>query len=224
MLDRIVEVNPVVGTKRPRVHRPTHSTWTGAQARTFLNHVAGAHFEALWTLALATGMRRGELCALRWADVDLEAGVIHVERSVTVQATTRVYSTPKNHERRGVTIDPRTAAALRAWRKTQTAERLAWGAAYDGSDPVVFTWENGTPVPPDYVSKAFVQAQAGADLVRLKLHEACHKRATIPLRDSIPVHVVARRLGHVIPRSLSMSTPTWSPTTIGVRSTSSPAP
>ncbi|MBO1767050.1 site-specific integrase [Allobranchiibius sp. GilTou38] len=196
MLDRIIEVNPVVGTKRPRVHKPKHSTWTGAEAHTFLEHVAGARFEALWTLALATGMRRGELCALRWSDVDLEAGVIHVERSVTVQATTRIYSTPKNHERRDVTIDARTVAGLRAWRKTQTSERLAWGAAYDGSDPVAFTWENGTPVPPDYVSKAFIAAQAGAELGRLKLHEARHTHATILLRDGTPVHIVAKRLGH----------------------------
>ena len=70
------------------------------------------------------------------------------------------------------------------------------GQAPIDADPVVFTWENGTPVPPDYVSKAFIAAQAGAGLGRLKLHEARHTHATILLRDGTPVHIVAKRLGH----------------------------
>jgi hypothetical protein len=48
--------------------------------------------------------------------------------------------TPKNHERRDVTIDGRTAATLQAWRKAQAAERLAWGGAYRDTEGVVFTW------------------------------------------------------------------------------------
>lgn len=196
VLDRVIEVNPVIGTKRPRVNKPKHTTWTGAQAATFLTAIEGQRFAALWTLALATGMRRGELCALRWEDVDLEAGVVHVERSVTVQTGERMYGTPKNHERRDVTIDPRTVADLRAWRKAQAAERLQWGAAYDTTEDLVFTWENGAAVSPDYVSKVFVTSQAGMGLPRLKLHEARHTHATLLLRDGVPVHIVAKRLGH----------------------------
>ncbi|MBD2760110.1 tyrosine-type recombinase/integrase [Yimella sp. cx-573] len=196
VLDRVIEVNPVIGTKRPRVTKPKHSTWTGTQVGTFLTATTNTRFAALWTLALATGMRRGELCALRWEDVDLDAGLIHVERSVTVQASERIYTTPKNHERRDVTLDPRTTAELKAWRKTQAAERLQWGAAYDTTEDLVFTWENGSPASPDYVSKAFVTAQAETKLPRLKLHEARHTHATLLLREGVPVHIVAKRLGH----------------------------
>lgn len=198
VLDRIIDVNPVVGTKRPRVLKPKHSTWTGAQVAAYLQHptVKDHRFNALWTLFLATGMRRGEVCALRWQDVDLDAGVVHVDRAVTYLERERVYTTPKNHERRDVTIDPRTVAALRAWRKEQAAERLKWGQAYTDIEGVVFTWENGAPITPDYVSKAFVDLQAGQGLPRLKLHEARHTHATVLLRDGVPVHVVAKRLGH----------------------------
>lgn len=196
MLDRIIEVNPVVGTKRPRVHKPKHQTWTGAQVSKFLGYVADDRVAVLWVLALATGMRRGELCALRWSDVDLDAGVLHVEQSVTVQKSGRTYASPKNHERRDVSIDPRTASVVRTWRKSQAAERLAWGAAYRNADDLVFTWEDGRPVAPDWVSRAFVDAQQGSGLPRLKLHEARHTHATLLLRESVPVHVVAKRLGH----------------------------
>jgi integrase len=200
VLDRLVEVNPVVGTKRPRVVKPKHCTWTGAQLRTFLDGLDETdRWATLWTLAAATGARRAELLALRWADVDLEAGVVHVERSVTQVRQQRLYASPKNHERRDVTIDPRTVAALRGWRKQQMAERLAWGAAYQGAEDLIFTWEDGRPVLPDYITKAFGRLTAGLKVPRLKLHELRHSHATVLLRDGVPVHVVAKRLGHKDP-------------------------
>ena len=138
VLDRVVEVNPVIGTKRPKVVKPKHSTWTGVQLRAFLDSLDDAdRWAPLSLLAAATGMRRGELMALRWNDVDLDGGVIHVDRSVTQVAQERIYVTPKNHERRDVTIDPRTVATLRGWRKAQLAERLAWGVEYTGTEDLL---------------------------------------------------------------------------------------
>jgi integrase len=200
VLDRLVEVNPVVGTKRPRVVKPKHCTWTGSQLRTFLDGLNDTdRWAPLWVLAAATGARRGELLALRWAHVDLEAGVVHVERSVIQVRQQQVYATPKNHERRDVTIDSRTVAALRGLRKRQLAERLDWGAAYRGVEDLVFTWEDGRPVLPDFVTKAFGRLTAGLDVPRLKLHELRHSHASLLLQDGVPVHVVAKRLGHKDP-------------------------
>ena len=118
-------------------------------------------------------MRRGELLALRWSEVDLEKGVIAVERSVTQIRQERVYVTPKNHERRAVSIDPRTVDTLRAWRKVQVAERLTWGAAYRGAEDLVFTWDDGRPVLPDYATKTFgtMTGIGSQRLPRLVLHE-----------------------------------------------------
>lgn len=196
VIDRIVEVNPVVGTKRPKTVKPHHTVWSSAELRRFLTATEGQPFSALWVLAAGTGMRRGELLALRWSQVDLEAGVVVVERSVTSINNELHYVTTKNHERREVPIDSRTTAQLRTWRKTQTAERLAWGAAYKDSEGLVFTWENGAPVSGDYVTKQFVRAQRLADVPRITLHEVRHTHASILLREGVPVHVVSARLGH----------------------------
>lgn len=196
VIDRIVEVNPVVGTKRPKTVKPHHTVWSSAELRRFLTATEGKPFSALWVLAAGTGMRRGELLALRWSQVDLEAGVVVVERSVTSINRELHYVTTKNHERREVPIDSRTTAQLRAWRKRQTAERLAWGAAYKDSEGLVFTWENGAPVSGDYVTKQFVRAQRLADVPRITLHEVRHTHASILLREGVPVHVVSARLGH----------------------------
>lgn len=200
VIDRVLEVNPVVGTKRPKVTKPKHATWTGAQLRTFLDGLEETErWGPLWMLAAATGMRRGEVLALRWEDVDLDKALVHVERSVTQVQQQRLYVTPKNHERRDVAIDGRTCAVLRSWRKAQMAERLEWGPAYRNDDDLVFTWEDGRPVLPDYVTKAFSTRLASLDLPRLKLHELRHTHATLLLREGVPVHVVAKRLGHKDP-------------------------
>lgn len=200
VVNRLVEVNPVVGSKLPkRDGKPQHTTWTGAQLKTFLDAVAEERLFPLWQLAAATGMRRGELMALRWEHVDLEAGMVSVERSATQLSGKRVTTTPKNHERRRVAIDTHTVAVLRSWRKQQAAERLAWGQAYQDTEGLVFTQENGTPVLPDYVTKAFGRAQKGIEGPRLVLHELRHTHATLLLRDRVPMHIVAKRLGHKDP-------------------------
>lgn len=199
VLERIIPVNPVTGTKRPKVTKPKHQTWTGDQLRTYLDQAPAHRFGAMYAVAAATGMRRGELCGLRWVDVDLDAGVVRVEQSVTQISRDRILGTPKNHERRTVGIDPTTVATLRALRLEQTKARLAWGAGWEGVGGFVFGWENGAPVLPDYVSKDFVTTQAGTDLPRLKLHELRHTHATLLLREGVPVHVVAKRLGHKDP-------------------------
>jgi len=200
LLDRLIEVNPVIGTKRPRVGKPGHATWTGGQLQAYLSHVGETtRWSPLWTLGAATGMRRGELMALRWEDVDLDACMVHVEHSVTYQGRKRTTATPKNHDRRDVAIDPRTVTALRAWRTRQAGERLAWGMAYRDVEGLLFTWEDGTPVHPDYASKTFIKSQKGSEVPRLTLHELRHSHATILLRAGVPVHVVAKRLGHKDP-------------------------
>jgi integrase len=91
----------------------------------------------------------------------------------------------------------RTVDTLKAWRKVQVAERLTWGAAYRGAEDLVFTWDDGRPVLPDYVTKAFgTMTERLEGLPRLVLHELRHTHATVLLRDGVPVHIVAKRLGH----------------------------
>jgi integrase len=200
VVDRLLEVNPVLGSKAPKKDgKPAHVTWTGEQAQAFLEATGGARLAPLWQLALATGMRRGELMALTWQRVDLEAGIVSVEQSTAQLGRQLVTTTPKNHERRKVQIDARTVAALRTWRKVQAEERLAWGAAYEDAGGILFTQENGSRLSPNAVSKAFLRAQAGLGLPRISLHSTRHSHATILLRDGVPVHIVAKRLGHKDP-------------------------
>jgi integrase len=71
--------------------------------------------------------------------------------------------------------------------------------AYIDTAGLVFTWENGTPMLPDHVTKAFGKAPAGVELSRLVVHGLRHSHARMLLRDRVPVHIVAKRLGHKDP-------------------------
>ncbi|MGD7707258.1 tyrosine-type recombinase/integrase [Microlunatus sp. Y2014] len=196
VVERVVEVNPVTGSKSPRKQgKPKHVTWTGTQQRTFIEAATESRWWIVWALALATGMRRGELCGLEWSHIDLDAATLSVERSATQIGTEIVTTDTKNHENRPVALDPYTVTALRAWRKQQAAERLQWGPAYTVSD-LVFTWESGARVRPHYLTTQFVADQDGRGLPRMTLHGARHSHATTLLREGVPVHIVSKRLGH----------------------------
>lgn len=210
VVNRIVQVNPVIGSKMPkRDGKPKHTTWTGAQLRAWLEHdlVQADRWVSLWELAAATGVRRGEIAGLRWEHVDLEAGTVGVEYSTTQLGQERVTTTPKNHERRTVAIDTHAVAVLKAWRTKQAAERLQQGPAWVDADGLVFTWENGAPILPDYITKTFGRLQklvAAADVDAtsaplITFHELRHTHATMLLRAGVPVHIVAKRLGHKDP-------------------------
>ncbi|ABL81476.1 MULTISPECIES: tyrosine-type recombinase/integrase [unclassified Nocardioides] len=221
VVERIIQVNPVDGSKMAkRDGKPKHTTWTAAQVASFLTATTSDRWHPMWAVFASTGMRRGEVAGLRWSDshgpiVDLDGGTIRVEVSTTQLDNRRVTTTPKNHERRTIAIDPDLVTVLRTWKATQAAERLAFGPGYADAEGIVFTWEDGRPVMPDYISKTFLTAQTklkelaagpGDDapativpLPRLVLHGLRHTHATILLRSGVPVHVVARRLGHKDP-------------------------
>jgi integrase len=206
VVNRLIEVNPVIGSKAQRKSgKPKHVTWTADQVRAFLDATSDSRSAPLWQLALATGMRRGELMALTWECVKLEEYTVTVERSTAQVGKELVTTTPKSDESRDVQIDARTVAALRTWRKVQAEERLAWGPAYQDTEGIVFTREDGSRLSPNAVSKAFLRAQAGLRLPRLTFHDMRHTHITILLRGDrgkgieprpVPVHIVAKRAGH----------------------------
>jgi integrase len=180
----------------PRPRRAEMRTWTAGELRAFLDHVAGDRLGALWMLAASTGMRRGELAGLRWADVDLERGRVAIRQTLVLAGRQVVRSEPKtNRGRRSVALDPRTVAQLRAWRAAQAAERLAWGAGWTSSG-LVFTRDDGTPLHPEWLSDAFEWRVRTAGLPPIRLHDLRHTHASLGLAAGVPVKVMSERLGH----------------------------
>lgn len=181
----------------PRVTRAEIHPLTGEQLRALLAACRGHRLEALYTLALATGMRRGELCALRWADVDLDAGAIHVRRTVAWIDGRWVYGEPKSAKgRRRILLAAPAVEALRAHRARQLAERLALGPAWAEGD-LVFASEVGTPLSKTTVVYRGLRpllTRAGLPLIRF--HDLRHTCATLLLGARVNPKVVSELLGH----------------------------
>lgn len=150
----------------------------------------------MWRLLVVTGCRRGEAVGVLWSDIDLDAGVWTVTRSISVDSAGRRFeTTPKNGRKRIVRLDAGTVAALRAHRAAQAAEKLAWGAAYEDQE-YVFCHENGAPLHPNPITRRFVLLTERARLPRIRLHDVRHTAVTTMLRAGIDVKVVSERVGH----------------------------
>lgn len=191
----------------PTPRRTQVQALTAAQSLTVMETAAtqpADRFEALYVLALTTGMRQGEMLALHWGDVDLEAGVLQVRgtlhRVPGVSVTAKsglVISDPKtSRSRRPVRLSELAVLALRKHRARQNAERLALGQAWDDRD-LVFTNGIGRPVEARNLirtSYAPLLKRAGVPIV--KFHALRHSAATLLLSQGIHPRIVADLLGH----------------------------
>ncbi|HKT00406.1 MAG TPA: tyrosine-type recombinase/integrase, partial [Rugosimonospora sp.] len=126
-----------------------------------------------------SGLRRGELAGLRWADVDLKTGRIVVcTQRTTVGYQVREKSTKTEAgDERIVHLDDGTLNVLTTWRAQQATERETWGAAYHDSD-YVFTREDGRPYHPEYLSRVYKRLATRAGMRTTKLHGMRHFRAS----------------------------------------------
>jgi len=158
---------------------------TAAELRAFLAAVQGDRLYALWLLGASTGMRRGELLGLQWPDVDLGRARVAVRRSLVTVGHEVVVGEPKTAKgRRSVALDPATVAGLKAWRRHQAAERLAWGPAWTDSG-LVFTREDGRPLHPREVTRAFSRHVLGTGVPIIRLHDLRHTHATLALAAGV---------------------------------------
>jgi integrase len=170
--------------------------WTPEQTGRFLDYAARHRLSPLYELTAATGVRRGEACGLAWPDLDLEAAVMQVGSERVQVGWEVVEDDPKSEAgNRAIPLDRETVAALRAHRKRQMADRLAWGEAWVDSD-LVFTREDGAPLHPDYVTDTFERLAFAAGLPPIGFHGLRHGHASYALAAKVDVKIVQERLGH----------------------------
>jgi integrase len=204
-----IPANPVAAVDPPaRDDSVERIAWTADEVRRFLEVASGDRLGAVWRLALATGLRRGELVGLQWTDLDLDAGTVRVARQVLVRVRTdggpRLYvrETTKSRRRRVVRFDPATATALRRWKADQAEERLAFGAAYRKAGglhieaPWMVTEPDGFVVHPDTLLRRWKALVKTARVTPITLHGARHSYAELALGAGVRLDVVSRQLGH----------------------------
>jgi integrase len=159
-----------------------------------------ARLAPLLMLAALTGMRRGELCALRWSDVDLEHGVVEVARSLVVIPGGVAEKTTKTDRSRRVALDP-VAVALLQQHKARVEQSIEEAHGRLAEDAFVFSpfVEGTTPFRPDNVTSFFIRVRNEVEAPTVRLHDLRHFTATQLIGAGVDVRTVAGRLGHSDP-------------------------
>ncbi len=170
---------------------------TVGEARTLLGAVGGEPLEAAWVAMLLLGLRPGECFALRWGDIDLGAGTLHVRQAIKRGAGNAFsFGEPKTpRSRRTLDMPDLLIDALKTRMKAQSADRLAAGLAWTDLD-LVFSTAVGTMVDPANSRRAFRRVTEAAGLGRWHPHEARHSAVSILSATGVPLEVVADVVGH----------------------------
>jgi integrase len=192
-----VAANPARGARLPELpRRQVKAPPTDVVVR--LLAAADDLQATIWLrLALATGARRGEVLALRWPAVDLDAGTVTYAASMNEDRTVKV---TKTNRERTITLDPGTVAALRSWRALQVSRALELGVKASRSCYVLSNALDGSiPWRPDGASQRFRRLRARAGVGDVRLHDLRHANATLMLRNGVDPMTAAYRLGHSRP-------------------------
>lgn len=203
---RLLVRNPARGLEVPRGtgRRSGPTVLTAGEARALIAAARARPqpWPAICELALASGARQGELLALRWSDIDLQAATIRITRTRHGPSHAPVYLDPKTAAgRRTVSLTPETAAALRTYRAEQATWRLTYGPDWHPhAGGLAFTDQEGAPLTAWWLRRRLQRSLRDARLpATVRFHDLRHTHATLLLEAGQHAKLVAHRLGHSSP-------------------------
>jgi integrase len=192
---QLIPTNPADATKRPKQVAEEIKPLTADEAKALLVAAEGDPHEALYILALTTGAHIGELLALRWADLDLGAGILRIERTRSAAKEGPRFTSPKGGRSRTVYLTP-AAESLKRHRTRQNAERLA-ALLWEDVDLIFPNRTGGVMHPSTVTDDRFKPLLDRAGLPRsTRFHDLRHTCATVLLSRGVDVVSVQRLLGH----------------------------
>jgi len=193
----LVNRNAADGAMPPKARRSEMQTWDKNETNRFLEAAKGTIYYPLFYTALFTGMRRSELLALRWQDIDLIFGQVSVSRGMHhLRDGTYVFTEPKSTKsRRTIALPPSAILALSEHRTAKEAEALLTGKPLTDTD-LVFSVAGVKPLRPNSVSRAWKNLAARAGVKVIRFHDARHTHASLMLKQGIHPKIVQERLGH----------------------------
>ena len=172
--------NPMRAVSPPKKRQREAKFYTPEQLGTLLDKAVGTRIELPVYICAYLGLRRGELCGLRWSDVDLE------HKTITIENTRTLY------------LPDTLCDMLKAAKEHQQACRAEYKNVYDDNDYVV-VMEDGRPFRPNYLSELFGKFLADNDLPKIVLHELRHTFASLSNQAGIPAYNISKALGHSTP-------------------------
>jgi integrase len=170
---------------------------TAPQIEEALAKLDGHPLLPIASLALATGLRRGELLGLQWGDVNLDAAALRVERSVEeTRSGLRLKSPKTKRGRRNISLPAEAVSMLRAYKLKQLELRFALGMGNISEQTLIFSTVDGNLLSPDNLSRDWRRVSAARKLPRVCFHALRHTHASVLIRAGVDILTISRRLGH----------------------------
>lgn len=191
--------NPMRAVSPPKKRQREAKFYTPEQLGILLDKAVGTRLELPVFICAYLGLRRGELCGLRWSDVDLEHKTITIENTRTQAGKKEIEKGTKTASSTRTLYLPDTLCdMLKAAQENQQVYRAEYKNAYDDNDYVV-VMEDGRPFRPNYLSELFGKFLADNDLPKIVLHELRHTFASLSNQAGIPAYNIGKALGHSTP-------------------------
>ena len=206
----LINENPCSRAEHPKVEEIDIRVLTEEEIPTLLDVLSDAppQYSVITQLALLLGARRGEICALRWSDIDFEKGTLSIKRTVqSIPGIGLVFNTPKTRRgKRCLRIGADCVELLQEYRRYQKVERFRIGSVWvrkvtleNGKvvdNDMLFTKWNGEPMDPDIISSWFPKFLEAHDLPSIHFHSLRHSNVSILIAAHVPITTVSGRLGH----------------------------
>ena len=147
---------------------------------------------------VGSGLRQGELFALKWDDVDLKNNKLTVKRNMQYSSEGLIFDTPKTDKFRVVSLDEKTMKVIREWHKWQNSYKVKMVGIYNNDKQLIFTNSFGKPVDvSNYINGHWAKLKKAAGLPEnFRWYDLRHTHATLLLLSGVPIKVVSERLGH----------------------------
>ena len=206
--DGLIPRNATEAVKAPQVRREEMRPLSGDQVKVLLEVARGDRLEALYVLAIHTGLRQSELLGLKWEDVDLESGTLRVRRTLVTAKGGPVLTAPKTKgSRRSVKLTQGAVEALRSHLKHQLQEIDRAGSLWR-ENGLMFASESGEPLDRRYLTSCRYKALLKrAELPMIRFHDLRHTCATLLLSKNVNPKIVSEMLGHA---SIAITLDTYS--------------
>jgi len=196
VMNGLVSHNASDHTEPPSPENKEMRPMTISQMNTFLAALKGSPYYELYYTLLFTGLRRSEILALRWQDIDLEGGRLTVNRVMHHVNREYLFREPKTEKSKAtITLTPSTVDLLEDYKQRRAGEYLLLGKEMTGAD-LAFCCVDGTPLSPGTISRYWRRFADRIGMPHIRLHDARHTHATLMLQRGVNIKVIQERMRH----------------------------